>query len=71
MHRALLQLKTSWWKLMLSTGYFCHVPDFAFFLPLLRDARSGCLCEVSPFRATIQKAMLGQAMGCLALFPAP
>lgn len=35
---------------------------------IFRDARSGCLCEVSPFGATIQKAVLRQAMGCLASF---
>lgn len=59
-------LKTTWWRLMLRMGlpkgFFCSV---ALLLPLFRDAQSGCLCEVSPFRATIEKAVLGQAMGFL------
>lgn len=60
LHSDLLQLKTSWWKLMLRMGlpegFFCHVPDVALLLPLFKDAQSGCLCEVSPFRATTQKS---------------
>lgn len=62
------QLKTTWWRLMLRMGlpkgFFSSV---ALLLPLFRDAQSGCLCEVSPFRATIEKAVLGQAMGLLPL----
>lgn len=73
-HSDLLQLKTSWWKLVLrmglSKGSFCHFPDVTMLLLLFRDAQSGCLCEVSPFRATIHKAVLRRAVGCLTLFPA-